>query len=287
MEPTSSLSYVDLASHVGDFLGYGPAAPFGDSGSSNTNTARIDRAVRGGVRKVYSPVPPYDWNFLHVFITLELPANCSIVTLPADLYGIEGDLIITLAGQPTTGSLFPEVEMTSPEFIKANLATAPASTGYPLMAAIETLKGTTLYSGQQKQLIFYPAADQAYLLSFQYYVVPDAPLPPPPTGTVFGTPNPSYPGLPTGNPYVYGGAVHSETFKEACLAEAEVLYNDMAGLHTGQFQQRILASVAVDRRSKPQYLGKNADASDKLRRRMRGWYGGPARSVLYNGTSVN
>lgn len=287
MEPTSTLTYSDLASHIADFAGYGTVAPFGDT-TGTGNLLRVDRAVRGGVRKVYSPVPPFDWSFLHVYATLNLQAGQSSVLLPGACSGIEGDLLIQLASS-SQGSFYPRIELTNPEVVKARLLAFPTNTGYPMIAAIEQLDGVTLVAGQQKQLIVYPAADQAYFVSFQFYVAPDAPLPPPPAGQPFGTANPSYPGMATGNPFVYGGAIHAETFKEACLAEWECLYDDaMTGPHEAKFRERLAASMAVDRRSKPQFLGKNRDTSDDARRHGRhGWNQGWAQYVLNNGVPTN
>jgi hypothetical protein len=38
----------------------------------------------------------------------------------------------------------------------------------------------------------------------------------------------------------------------------------MSGLHTTLFNERLMASMAIDRRNKAQHLGRNRDTSDDL-----------------------
>lgn len=239
-EPSISLSYNDLAGRVGDFLGWLRGAAFNDPAWSNHQIAIIDDCIRSGYRKFLHPMPPYDWSFLHPFVNLELPPNATLVQLPDDCAGIEGDITITGA----VGAFYSPIKLTNPSRIKTLYAQIPTATGQPLLAAIESLKGTTASAGQREQLLVYPKADRDYTLTFQCYVVPDAPS--------------------ATSPYVYGGAQHAETILEACLAVAEQRQDDMAGLHTGLFAERMAASRAIDRRNKERSLGRNRDTSDDL-----------------------
>lgn len=272
-EPTLALDYTLLTARVGAFAGWGRGSLFGDPAWSATKMNTIDDCVRSGCRRVYKCTPPYDWSFLHVFVQLDCPPNATTIPLPDDCAGIEGDLIIV---NPGNSSWQPRVKLTNPAFVYEMYAKVPTAVGPPQMAGVEQLKGTTLVSGQREQLVLYPAADQDYGVKFQYYVVPDAPSPPL-TQTL------NFPGVATGNPYVYGGAEHAELFVEACLSVFEERYDDLTGTHAQAFQRELASSIQVDRRSKAQFLGRNVDRSDERERVGRGWLPQFPNNVTYNG----
>ena len=124
----------------------------------------------------------------------------------------------------------------------------PTSTGKPEHAAVEWLKGVEINRGQRANLLLFPASDADYTLNFQYYILPEML-----TGT---------------NPYVYGGSAHCETILESCKAKAEQNVNDTIGIHTTLFMERLIASISSDRRTKPQFFGRNLDRSDERARLM-------------------
>jgi hypothetical protein len=96
----------------------------------------------------------------------------------------------------------------------------------------------------------WPFADEDYTVEFTYYLIPDA--------------------LSGAAPYAYGGAAHAETILASCKAAAERDLDDITdGPQMRNFRERLAASVAHDRRFKPQHLGYNADRSDR-----RGWRDG-------------
>lgn len=119
--------------------------------------------------------------------------------------------------------------------------------GRPTMACIryKPLVASTT-DGQRQEILFWPAPDQAYLLSYKFAALPDK--------------------LSATAVYTYGGMAHAETLKEACLAAAEELENDAMGLHGQAFMRQLIASIGVDMRSVPHLLGYNADRSDAGRR---------------------
>lgn len=82
--------------------------------------------------------------------------------------------------------------------------------------------GTTFYRS-----IFYPTPDIAYQLQYRYGITPQS--------------------LSDKNQFPLGGAVHSETILEACLAEADKALNQEAGPHEQRFRDLLAASMAYDK----------------------------------------
>lgn len=138
----------------------------------------------------------------------------------------------------------------------------PTTTGRPEIACIEPIKGTTLTTGQRFQLRVWPIANQAYTLKFQYEVAPDYL-----SGTL---------------PFAYGGAKHSETILESCLAVAEKIMDDRADIHAREFMMKLAVSKDLDRRNKAQLLGPNLDRSDTRNRDNR-WHQHGWSPISYNG----
>jgi hypothetical protein len=98
----------------------------------------------------------------------------------------------------------------------------------------------------------FPTPDQAYQIKVTYSILPDA--------------------LSATTPIPYGGAAHAETILEACLSVAEERLDNDPGVHAQAFAARLAASIAQDKRHRPQSLGYNGDKSDD------GWYRGPWRT---------
>lgn len=204
----------------------------------------LDDCVASGIRQFYFPPPlqqggtPYDWSFMRPVVTLEIPLNAQAVQLPDDFGGFEG--VITVKTPNTTRPF--EVRLFNEGAVRQAYSNIPTASGPPTMAALSFLKGTTQQQGQRQQLAIYPAADQDYTVQFQYYLLPDY--------------------LTGNNPYVYGGAAHVETILESCLAIAEQRIDDLGGLHSGKFMERLAASIGMDRKNKAEVTGYNGDRSD-------------------------
>jgi hypothetical protein len=244
VESTLAVAYQDLSGDVGHYLGYGRGAANNDLAWNSIQQGNIDRCLKGGLRKVYHC--GYDWSFLKPVAQLSLLSGQDTLPLPDDFGGIEGDLIIVDPSRvswriPITGD------------VRYRHGLAPQTTGQPLFAEIEPLKGTQPIAGQRLQVRVWPIADADYLLQCRYYL------------------NPNY--LSGAFPYVYGGAEHAETYLEACLSVAEILLDDSSGVHAQQFAALLEISKDLDRRKKPQTLGYCGDRSDLYDRRWgrRGW----------------
>lgn len=262
MESTLSLQFNDLLGEVGINLGYGRGAAFGDPTWDTRQAASLDSIVRSGLRQFYYPPIPYDWSFLRPAATAVFSQGNSTVRLPDDYGGLEGQITLS-----TTSSQPWRIEWTNPGVIQQQYAMFSSRTGPPMLAAELPLKGTTGVSGQRFELLLFPLADQNYTLQFTYYV------------------NPDY--LSGAFPYAYGGSQHAETILESCLAIAEQRLDDILdGPHSRKFQERLQASIAMDRKNKPQRLGYNADRSDRRDVFQQGDQHGWGAAATYNGASL-
>lgn len=116
--------------------------------------------------------------------------------------------------------------------------------GYPARCATRPKAVTaSLTAGQRWEILFDPAPDAAYVLTYRYTVLASK--------------------LTSTNAYAYGGAAHAEAILASCLAVAEDRYDDIKnGPKYQEFVERLAASIAFDTRSRPQHLGYNADHSD-------------------------
>lgn len=245
MESTLSLKKEELTSQVGFHLGFGRGAVHGDPAYTDQQDADITAVINSGVRQFLFPPPiegeegAYDWSFLKPITTLVFPQGESVVPLPDDFGGPEGEITVL----STNSSVTWPIAFTSEGQIRLRYSQVPNSSGRPIMAALQPIKGTSALAGQRFQLYLFPLADQDYNLQFQYYVLPDA--------------------LTNAFPYTYGGAAHAETILESCLSIAEQRLDDGMTVHTQKFKERLMASISLDRRNKPQNLGYNRDLSDR------------------------
>jgi hypothetical protein len=262
MESTLAIKKADLEAEVGLFLGYGRGEAFGDTAWSAQQEAVIESCVKSGIRQFYFPPPvdngaTYDWSFLTPTVSLSLASDASTLLLPADFGGMEGTMTLSTSGSQVS---WP-ITLTGEGLIRQQFAAAPSATGRPMYAAVEPLKGTSAKKGQRFQLYVWPTADQAYTLRATYYILPNY--------------------LTGDQPYCYGGAAHAETILESCLAIAEQRFDDARAVHSAKFMERLHASIGIDRKHKPQNMGRNRDLSDG-----REYYPRHANnSVTYNGIS--
>lgn len=247
MESSLNLQYKQLVAETGEFLGAGRGADFGDPAYTTQAKQDIDFSVASGLRQFYFPSSvdggpnSYDWSFLKPTFTLAFASAAKTVALPDDFGGMEGQLSLVTT---TTTSMPWCIQWQNEGRIQQCYATQPTNTGPPMFAVVQPLKGTGGDRGQRWQLYLFPAADQAYTLTGQYYVNPDF--------------------LSGAFPYAYGGAEHAETLLESCLAIAEQRRDDAMSVHTMKFKERLQASISMDRRKKPPRVGYNGDRSDQI-----------------------
>lgn len=250
-EPTLSLKKDDLEALVGDFLGYGRGAEFGDTAWSDDQQAIITEVRHSGERQFYSPpaVPElrlgagHRWSFLQPVANLTLHQNTPILPMPDDYGGKEGEITLKV---PTGMAWFP-VKFGSIGDVYQQAAKYPTTTGRPWLCCEEAVKGTGPFTASRSQLHFWPIPDQEYTIQFRYYLCPDA--------------------MTDANPYCYGGTMHADTIKASCLAVAEVERDDMIGVRDARWKERLAASLTIDRRNKTQTHGYNGDRSDRMDRR--------------------
>jgi hypothetical protein len=270
-ESTLSVVWQELQGRIGSYLGWGSGAFYGNTAWTSQQQFEIDGINASGLRQFYFPpatdISPagYNWDFLTPVATIDWPLGTQIaVALPDDFSGAEGPLtVLTVANtaQPW------QVEWRSEAALRQLYGTTPSMIGPPMFAALVPVKGVGATQGQRSQLMIFPLADQDYTLQFRYYILPNY--------------------LSTPFPYAYGGAQHSETILESCLAIAETRLDDSDGVHQDRFMERLKASIAMDRKTKPQRLGYNRDRSDEQGLFNRGdvHYWAPA--ATYNGNPFN
>lgn len=263
-ESTLTLRLSDFSAEVGNYLGYGRGADFGEPKWSTKQQGLIDSCVRSGLRQFYFPprLPneptAYDWSFLHPTTTAVFAEGTSIIPMLDDFGGFEGELTLV----SDSSRIATPVPLVGEGIVREQYALRPDATGFPQYASIQPLGRTNPNHSPRKQLYLWPIADQDYTLAFQYYLLPDA--------------------LTGDRPYAYGGAAHTETILESCLAIAEQRFDDTQGVHSAKFMERLAASINHDRKLKPQRLGYNGDYSDRVPFRRQNVHG--LSSVTYNGT---
>ncbi len=240
MEPTLALTKAKYEIEVSDFCG----TRRDPTRWSAENVDRIRSYIESGLRRFYYCFPPHDWSFLRPFASLTLASGERTVSLPDDFGGVEGRVSISDA----SAGVFLPINFGNAAMIQEMYSATPSMTGRPQVASLRMLRAMSKESGQRAELFVFPEADAAYTLTFQYYM------------------NPSYL-LDHQMPYAYGGAEHSETIQESCLAVAEERRFNIAtnaGPHGQAFTKLLLVSQALDRRKKPQWIGQNLDFSDQL-----------------------
>ncbi len=246
MQPTSAAQLGDLQAEAASFVGWGRGPDNGDRVWTTAEQNEINALVKSAVSMFLYPAPvagvPCDWSFLMPMAEIALPSGEHLIYLPDDFGGFKGKIVLTT----TSSTICGFVPLTHEGVIRMNYAADPNSTGRPSLAAEVPLKGTTRQSGQKFQLEFWPLADTDYIVTFPYSVVPDVPT--------------------AALPNLYGGPAHAETYKAAVRAAAEQYLDNQRGIEWQNFQERLLASIALDRRSQPRNLGYNGDGSDRDRR---------------------
>lgn len=268
-ESTLAEKLQGLESEVGFFLGYGRGANYNDQVWTTTQQADINSCLRSGQRQfLYPPTingEQYEWSFMRPTATFVLDQNESTLRLPDDFGGFEGRLSVQSGTTPIVTWPIPLV---GEGIIREKYAICPTTTGRPLLAAMRPLKTMTRERGQRFELYVWPISDQQYTFECTYYLLADA--------------------IDASHPFMYGGAQHAETIQASCLAAAELKLDDATGVRHANFMDRLMTSIAIDRRLKPQLVGYNGDRSDNRglagRRRMGGgWWHGWSEPATYNG----
>lgn len=244
-ESSLSLRYIDLKAAAGLFLGWGRGSDFGDVAYDTRKSSLLDQMVRSGLRQFYFPAPTekngvsYEWSFLRPSTTLTLASGAQSIDLPDDFGGFDGPLYVS----NDTGTNGLPVEITGMARVRQARVLTSDSTGRPVLAAVDPVKGTTAGRGQRHTLEVYPLADAAYTLYGAYHIHPEA--------------------LSGDRPYAYGGPQHAETIQAAVIAAAELYLDDTKSVRKDLFMERLATSISQDRKLKPQVQGYNGDRSNR------------------------
>ncbi len=251
---------------VGHYLGwgFGSAAQnygaYADTTWTTFQLSEVNFAVQGGISQFYFS---NEWTFLKPAAQIQIPVGVSVVQLPDDFGGFEGDL--TVASALTPNSLYRPVPFILPGQIDQMYQGNPTTTGPMAFASQQPIKGTTQVGATREQLYFFPITDQVYVANVRYYVLADM--------------------LTGASPYVYGGAQHSQTILQSCLSIAEFRKDNEIGPQNAKYAELLAMSKKADNRLKPQQFGRNRDTSDSLRSRCFPFANvGPN---TYNGQSMN
>lgn len=165
----------------------------------------------------------------------------NIVHMSQHFGGLVGDLTYS---KESTKSMVPNVGEAS---YRRTESLDPNKLGRPEIACV-TPKDTadTNYPDNPSQFTmnFWPAPDDVYILQYRYVAV---------QGDETDTPTATF----------LGGAQHSETILVSCLSIAEEYAETPSTRYRELFQQRLAASILMDRRmNAPDNLGQNLDRSD-------------------------
>lgn len=220
-EPTYG-TYPYFLRAVGGYLGF----TYNPDNWSYDQDRLANMLTQNGIRWFYNPpvgkdAMVYEWSFLKPTATLSLTSGDYDYDLPADFGTIADDVTLAL----DDGS--QKIQIISESQIRAKRASADAS-GQPKYAAVRP-KAIDYTAEQSYEMIFYPTPDESFTATYVYNVSPaDA---------------------TTTNLYPLGTKVHGETILAACLANAEVHKHGQRGAQYDNFQDRLAASIAIDRRA--------------------------------------
>ncbi len=185
----------------------------------------LDDLVDSGCRMVYYPPPlgdqpPHGWSFLLRMRELPVVGDTEFVDLEDDFAGISGNVIIRTPNGNRKIAVVPW------EQLMASTSSGGDPAGIPQYAALR-IKTASEGAGETWQLWLHPKTNLAVILQYMMKFSP--------------------PALTDEAPYPLGGTVHSETFKAAVAAAAEIHGHDEQGVRHKLFLERLAASVAYDK----------------------------------------
>lgn len=181
--------------------------------------------LAGAMRRYYWPMPVgegprYVWSFLKRVQSLDLADGTNTYELPSDFGGSISGLMFP------AGSAVRVAEQLMEEEIRSLYATRNLS-GDPRNFAVRA-KNVVGNSETRYEIMVYPTPARAVTISYRCLIIP--------------------PALSAANPIPLGGAQHSQTIIQACLADAEEKLNDVAGgVHEKRFMDCLQTSIQVDR----------------------------------------
>lgn len=234
-ESELSITYANLLSEVGAFLGYG----HDPADLTEAQLSECDRYVQAGVRRFYYPPAVqgveagYPWSFLSPVATLATVSGQETQDLPADLGRVLGQFHYATDQHRLSVVQIPEDRFRA-------VKSSTVGSGAPTAACVRH-KPKQPGTGQRLEVSWWPAPDAAYTLTFRYEAFAGK--------------------LSEDNPYPLGGMRHGELLVQSCLAVAELRANDERGPHALEFDRLLAAAVEQDRRVGAQFFGAMGDRS--------------------------
>jgi hypothetical protein len=223
-EPTLTQTFLKLQQEVGFYLSWGSD----DTAWTTAQTALIKDIVNSGLRQFLLPpaangIVSHRWSFLQAHAgTIALSTGDDDMALPDDWGGGTRMFHWAIGEAKKPIPVIPLAEFLS-------IASVKDSSGTPITAAIRPLTFAPA-TGQRYEVLFHPQPDSgvnAKVLNFTYSVDLDK--------------------LGTSGHFTPGGAAHSETLLESCLAVAELRVDDETGVHNARFMERLAASIEYDK----------------------------------------
>ena len=233
MEPGLALTFSDIQSEVGHFLGYGTTA----SSWTAAKTSIVQQILDAGCRAAYYPMAipgeaPHSWSFLRPTLTLTTAEDVFEYDLPVGVSIVENP--ITFAANIPYG----DIRIIGEHSIR-KLRSDSASSGVPSLCAVVPAQPSNA-TIQRYQMLFWRTPSDAWVLSYRCAVVPQP--------------------LGTNNPYPVGPVSFHECIKESCYSKAEERLNDTQGVHKAAFMERLQVALAEDRKIESSAsLGYNGD----------------------------
>jgi hypothetical protein len=214
------ITYNEILREVGRYLGLA-RVPDDWSEQEQSDIADI---IKGGLRSFYWPAG-HCWSFLMPTAAMSLAAEKRTYDLPDDFTNIlPGGFTYAVDSKQAPIIRKSESEIRA-LWAKAELSGPPVY--FAIRAKVAESGGQTRY-----EALFYPVPSEDHILSFSYCVTP--------------------PALESGvNENHLGGAVHSETVLEACLAAAEKTMEDKQDIHSQRFAALLANSIALDKGEQP------------------------------------
>lgn len=222
-----AISYSELKSEVGFYLGFTRDTTSWTAG----NLAEVVEYIKGGVRQFYWPPPlsPQEtggkpqlirWSFMSPQATLSVSNGTFLYELPANFGGTVRSM--TYADNASASPLTPVDE----ERLRA-LQAGNHQSARPSYYAVRP-KTSDGADEQKWEVLLYPTPNQGHSILYRYDVAAQV--------------------LTDAKPYPLGGAAHSETLLESCLAVAEERKGDHSAVHRKRFQELLAASAQYDAR---------------------------------------
>ncbi len=241
-ESSLSVSYDDLMSDVGHFVGYGANV----DEFSLAELEEVDRYVQSGIRQFYFPpaMPGVevgcDWSFMRPTGTITTVIGESVIDLPDDFGRILGKFHHDRSVYSPAISIIPESRLLS-------LQSAHVEPSIPRAACIRN-KTIVAGFGQRFEVVLWPVPTAVFTLTYRYE---------------------AYSGKLSCGMYPLGGMRYSELVTESCLAVAERRANDEKGIHWDQFVQLMAAGVAMDRKQGASSYGQMSGCEESQQVRLR------------------